>query len=122
MSASTSVTVDTSGLDAKFSPSALKAAQTHFAQRVAFVTRQYVPVDEGTLRDSEPASSDYANGEITWNTPYAQKVYNADGVRTVKNPKAAPHWAEHAKQEHMQDFAQYAAALLTGKGGKAGGR
>ena len=108
------VKVDLGPLEKKFSSAANKAKQAAFAQRVAFDCRQHVPVDEGTLRDSEPMASDYPAGKIEWNTPYARRVYNADSVRTTKNPQAAPHWAEVTKQEKLGDWKKFATALMEG--------
>jgi len=108
------VKVDLGPLERKFSKTANKARQAVFAERVAFDCRKHVPVDEGTLRDSEPMASDYKGGRIIWNTPYARRVYNADHVRTTKNPEAAPHWAEVTKQEKLDDWKQFAAGLMEG--------
>lgn len=106
------ITVDISKIEKRFSPSGLKAKQAAFAQRVAFDMREHVPVDEGTLRDSEPLTSDYPNGKIIWNTPYAKDVLNADSVRTKKNPKAAPHWPEVTKTEKLESWKKFAAAII----------
>ncbi len=106
------VTVDLSKIEKRYSKDSLKAKQAAFAQRVAFDMREHVPVDEGTLRDSEPLSSDYASGKIIWNTPYAKDRYNADSVRTVKNAKASPHWAEVTKAEKLDSWKKMAAGLL----------
>ncbi len=103
--------IDLSGIEKRFSEASMKPKQAAFAQRVAFDCRRHVPVDEGTLRDSEPLSSDYRGGKVIWNTPYAKKVYNADSVRTTKNPQATPHWAEVAKQEKLDSWKKFAAAL-----------
>lgn len=107
-----STIVDISGIEKKFSGNALKAKQAAFAKRVAFDMRKKVPTDEGTLRDSEPVNSDYENGQVIWNTPYAKAVLNADHVRTTKNPNAAPQWPEATKAEKMQDWRDFAAALV----------
>ena len=106
------LSADLSGIERRFSAQALQAKQAAFARRVAFDMRDKVPVDTGALRDSEPVSSDYENGLIVWNTPYAQDVYNADRVRTVRNPNAVPHWAEASKAEKLGDWEAFAAALL----------
>lgn len=106
-------TVDISKIEKRFSPSELKAKQAAFAQRVAFDMREHVPVDEGALRDSEPLASDYPNGQIIWNTPYAKDVLNADSVRTKKNPKAAPHWPEVAKAEKFESWKNFAAKIIS---------
>ena len=110
------VFVDLSGIEKKFSASALKSKQAVFAQRVAFDMRKHVPVDEGTLRDSEPISSDYENGLIVWNTPYAKYVLNADSVRTVKNPDAVPNWPEVTKAEKLNAWKKFAANLIGSDG------
>lgn len=106
------VNVDLSGLSKKFSETSLRKKQGVFAQRVAFDMRKHVPEDEGTLRDSEPMSSNYEEGFIIWNTPYAERVYRLPKVRTVKNAQAKPHWAEYTKEKKLDDWKQFAAALL----------
>ena len=105
-------TIDLKGLEKRFSDSSLKAKQEAFASRVAFDMRKHVPEDSGALRDSEPLNSDYANGQIVWNTPYAKRVLNADHVRTVKNKNARPQWPEVTKQEKMQDWRDFAEKLI----------
>lgn len=114
MSSQCNIKVDLSGIEAKLSESAIRAKQAVFAQRVATDMRKHVPVDEGTLRDSEPASSDYEAGQIVWNTPYARRVMNLDSVSTVKNPQATPHWPEVTKSEKLEDWRKFAAQLITG--------
>lgn len=109
------VTIDLSGIEAKFSEDALKAKQAVFAQRVGTDMNKHCPVDEGTLRDSMPVSSNFEAGEIVWNTPYAQKVLNADSVRRIKNPEATPNWPEVTKSERLDDWKEFAAQLITGE-------
>ncbi len=115
------ISIDIAALEKRFSSSALKANQAAFAQRVAFDMRKHVPVDEGTLRDSEPISSDYENGQIIWNTPYAQHVLNADSVRTIKNPRATPQWPEVTKAEKLSEWRKLAANLVGSDGVSVGG-
>lgn len=115
MSAHCTVTVDLSGVEAKLSADAIRAKQAVFAQRVGFDMNKYCPEDEGTLRDSMPTSSNFEAGQIIWNTPYAHRVLNLDHVRRVKNPNATPHWPDHAKSQHMNDWRQLAAQLITGE-------
>lgn len=105
-------TIDIKGIEEKFSDSSLKAKQEAFASRVALDMRKHVPEDEGTLKNSEPLNSDYANGQIIWNTPYAKIVLNSDHVKTVKNKNARPQWPEVTKQEKMQDWREFAAKLI----------
>lgn len=109
------VVIDLSGLEEKFSKKELDESQELFSEEVAFRMRKRIPVDERTLRDSEPLASDYKAGKIVYDTPYAKKVYNADSVRTVKNPNAVPQWAEVTKQEEIKDIEQDALAILMRK-------
>lgn len=108
------VTVDLSGIEKKFSGEQLRAKRAAFAHRVGFDMNKRCPVDEGTLRDSMPVSSDFESGLVIWDTPYAKKVLNADSVRTVKNPNACPQWPEAVKAEKLGDWKQMAGSLLAG--------
>ena len=114
MSKKATTIVDIGKIEKQFSENSLKAKQEAFASRVAFDMRKHVPEDEGTLRDSEPMNSDYANGQIIWNTPYAKIVLNADHVKTVKNKNARPQWPEVTKQEKLQDWKSFAGKLMSG--------
>ncbi|MEG2934756.1 MAG: minor capsid protein [Gordonibacter sp.] len=105
------ITVDLKAIEAAYSPAALRKRQAAFAQRVGFDMRKHVPEDEGTLRDSMDVASDYENGQIIWDTPYAKRVYNADNVRTVKNVNAAPQWGEVAKAEKVDSWRTMAGKL-----------
>ena len=108
------VKVDLSGIEKMFDRSQLRAKQAAFAHRVGFDMNKRCPVDEGTLRDSMPVSSDFENGLVVWDTPYAKRVLNADSVRTVKNPNARPQWPEAVKSERLGEWQKMAASLLTG--------
>jgi hypothetical protein len=108
------IKIDLSGIKKKFSDGQLRDKQAVFAQRVGFDMNKRCPVDEGTLRDSMPVSSDFENGQIVWNTPYAKHVLNADSVRTVKNPNACSQWPEAVKAERLSEWRQMAANLLAG--------
>lgn len=107
-----SISIDLGGIEKKFSPQAMKAKQAVFAHRVGFDMNKRCPVDEGTLRDSMPESSDFENGQIIWNTPYAKDVLNADSVRTTKNTNACPQWPEATKAERLGEWEKLAANLL----------
>ena len=102
------ITVDLSGIEAKLSPEAMRAKQAVFAQRVGS--------DMNT-----PENSDFEKGQIVWNTPYAKRVLNADGVRTVKNPRACPQWPEAVKAERLGEWQKMAGALVAGATGSVGG-
>lgn len=115
--ASCNIKVDLSGIERRFSPEQMRAKQEAFASRVAFEMRDYVPRDEGTLQDSEPMASDYADGHIEWDTPYAQRVYNLpqSSIRKVKNPNARSHWGDEAKGERMGAWEEFARRLMEEK-------
>ena len=115
------IKVDLSGIEERFDEGQLRAKQAAFAQRVGFDMNKRCPVDEGTLRDSMPVSSDFENGQIVWNTPYAKHVLNADSVRTVKNPNAIPQWPEAVKAERMGEWQKMAGSLLSGGTATVGG-
>lgn len=109
-----SISIDLGGIEKKFSPQALKAKQAAFAHRVGSDMNKHCPYDEGTLHDSMPESSDFENGQIIWNTPYAKDVLNADSVRTDKdhNPNAKPQWPEYTKSYRLGEWEKLAANLL----------
>lgn len=111
------IKVDLSGIERRFSESQLKAKQATFAERVAFEMRDYVPVDEGTLRDSEPLASDYEAGSVEWQTPYAQRVHDMpqSSIRKTKNPNARSRWPEEAKKERLGAWQQFAEGLMEEK-------
>lgn len=108
------IKVDLSGIERRFSAAQLEAKQAAFAKRIAFEMRDYVPVDEGTLRDSEPLASDYENGRIEWQAPYAQRVHDLpqSSIRKAKNPNARSHWPEEAKKERLGAWQQFAEKLM----------
>ncbi len=115
MSGGARTRVDLSKLERRLSRRALAGKQEAFARRVAFEMRDYVPVDEGTLRDSEPLASDYGAGTIEWSTPYARTVHDmpAESIRKEKNPRATSGWTEAAKRERGDAWREFAAKLMT---------
>ncbi len=111
---SSKTTVDLGKVMKRFSQKALSGKQEAFAKRVAFEMRDYVPQDEGTLRDSEPLASDYAAGTIEWSTPYAKRVHELpqSSIRKAKNPNARSHWTEEAKKERLDAWEEFARKLM----------
>lgn len=111
------VKVDLSGIEARLGEAALQAKQEAFAQRVAFEMRDYVPVETGTLQGSEGVSSDYAAGDIAWNTPYARYVLDMpeSSIRKAVNPNARANWPQAAKDERMGAWEQFAKQLMEEK-------
>lgn len=116
MSSGVDVRVDLSGLEARLGEAAMREKQAAFASRVAFETRDYVPVETGTLQGSEPVSSDYEAGTVEWNTPYAGYVeaMPESSIRKTVNPSARAHWPQAAKSERLGAWQDFARKLLEG--------
>ncbi len=125
------VDIDLRRLEQRFSPEKLRAKQAAFASRVAFEMRAYVPEDQGHLRGTEPLASDYEEGRITWNAPYARYVHDLPASSISKtaptskpkgtskvsgtsksNPKATSRWPEAAKAERGEAWRRFAEGLL----------
>lgn len=121
MSRKPTITVDLKAVEKRFSGSELKAKQAAFAHRVGFDMNKRCPEDEGTLRDSMPIASDFENGLVIWDTPYAKDVLNRDSVSKEKNPNATPHWPEAVKAERIEDWRTMAAKLIEGGSAEIGG-
>lgn len=115
--AACNIKIDLSGIERRFGPEQLRAKQEAFAARVEFEIRDYVPEDEGTLKGSALLASDFAAGEIEWDTPYAQRVHDLpqSSIRKTKNPNARSHWPEEAKKERMGAWDDFAHRLMEEK-------
>lgn len=107
------VIVRTEQLDELTSQAARRRRQEHYAMRVAFVMRKYVPRDENTLRASEPLNSRYADGMLVWNTPYAAKQYYVPMEHTTAGTR--DHWDEPVRQNEMPGLLAYAESLYGGE-------
>ena len=101
--------VDLTKLRQRFSPSEHDRRQEEFSMRCAFVMRQYVPVEESTLRNNEPVNSDYRAGKLIWNTPYAAKHYYVPMNHT--DPGTTDHWDKACMAKHGKQLNEYAKAL-----------
>lgn len=106
------VSADLSGIHQKYSASQMKAAQTLFATRVGFDSNKYCKVDTGQTRNSMQTSSNFANGEVSWDTKYAKAAYYSPSALHGKNPNASPKWFEVAKRNHQAAWLEYAKAQL----------
>lgn len=65
---------------------------------------EYVPVDQGTLRQSSYSASQLHKGLIIWNTPYAKRRYYTGHPRRIINPNASILWCEKAKRLHRKQW------------------
>lgn len=107
---SVSVSVNLKGLEKMASDSETKKRQSEYAQRVAFVMREYVPLRDGYLRNSEPLSSNYEKGELVWDTPYAAEQYYIPMNHTTAG--TTDHWDEPVRRSHMSDLQKYVSAMF----------
>ena len=105
-----SVTMNTPGIDSLASETAHRRRQTEYAMRAAFLCRQYVPQEEGYLRNSQPMASDYAQGILTWSTPYAAKQYYTPMKHSTAG--TTDHWDEACARAPGKNLADYARQQL----------
>ena len=105
------------------------AALTDMGNQALMDVSQYVPKDQGTLRDSGLSGSDSQAKDgrfaMRWNTPYAQYLWHGDVMhgnptnRTYGPDKisftsalAREEWAKYASQVHGKEWEKvYQAAL-----------
>lgn len=111
------VKIDLSGLALRFSQERLRSKQETFAERVAFEMKDYAPLsdeDHAHMRDTVDMASDFEEGHIEWQTPYAQHVHDLpqSSIGQTVNPKAHSRWPEVAKGERMEAWVDFANELL----------
>lgn len=102
------VALDTHGLDTVISGHDRR--QEEYAMRAAFVCRQYVPLEEGALRDSEPMNSRYRDGLLIWSTPYAAYQYYTPLAHTTAG--TCDHWDQQCWRERSRELLGYARNLI----------
>ncbi|WP_017728498.1 minor capsid protein [Halalkalibacterium ligniniphilum] len=99
------VTIDTKNIAPKLKK-ASERARFLVSQQVLKDSNRFVPFDTGNLRDSSIRASNFDEGQIAWDTPYARKLYF--GVRMNfsrdSNPSAGPLWYERARAAHLQGW------------------
>ena len=66
----------------------------------------YAREDQGLLKDSESAKRNGMELEVSWNTPYAKRVYYTGKPSHDKNPNASLQWAEVAANNPSKEWAQ----------------
>lgn len=71
-------------------------------------------MDTHQLERSVIISSRPGEGEIIWNTPYAQRLYYGETFNFDKsqNPNAGPFWFERAKAAHLSDWERLAQRIV----------
>ena len=79
---------------------ALFAAREQMLTDCNYFCRQ----DQGTLIDSSQAKPNGLTLEISWNTPYAKRVYYTGNPSKNVNPNASLQWAEKAKNTYGKEW------------------
>ena len=91
-----------------FLPQAAVAVRAAFAQEVARKMDQYVPFDTGTLKNSVHLASDYQQGVLIYNTPYARRQYYLHPMgEGVKDDDKGGHRGSYWGQRCDADFHPY---------------
>lgn len=84
------------------------------SQQVLKDSNEYVPADTWALRNSSLSSSNFEEGKLIWNTPYARRLYYGTGYNFSKdkNVNASAEWFEKAKAVHKGDWLKLADKLI----------
>ena len=99
--------VDFSGFDTMLSRRALDRVQLKLAEKVGTDCNRHVPKETGTLRGSMQIKPD----EVSWNTDYAEYVYNMSGVNWT-TPDTGGDWLEVTSRERLHDWEHLVATEL----------
>lgn len=71
-------------------------------------SNKYARRQSGNLIRSSLTATDYEEGELVWNTPYAKRVYWTGTPLKNKNAKARLMWADFAKSVHNKEWLKIA--------------
>lgn len=85
--------------------------QYAFSQKVAATVDRYVPFATGTLKNSVNQASDFKNGLLVYNTPYARKQYylheQGKGLHG-DNGLRGSYWGQRAIADHKDELEKFA--------------
>ena len=85
--------------------------QYAFSQQVAKTVDPYVPFDTGTLKNSVNQASDFKNGLLVYNTPYARRQYylheQGAGLHG-DNRLRGSYWGQRAIADHKDELEKFA--------------
>lgn len=90
------------------------AAENALADQIISDSRQYVPKQENTLRDSARVEHENNGTQVVYETPYAAYQYYGcwpDGSHVIKNHTTAgtvTRWIEHAKAHNADKWLRVA--------------
>ena len=95
---------------------ALQKAQYVLAQEAAKRIDSYVPFDTGTLKNSVNQASDFKEGLLVYNTPYARRQYylheQGKGLHG-ENGLRGSYWGQRALADYGEAIAYIATQAVT---------
>ena len=90
---------------------ALQKAQYALAQEAAKLIDSYVPFDTGTLKNSVNQASNFKEGLLVYNTPYARRQYylheQGAGLHG-DNRLRGSYWGQRAIADHKDELEKFA--------------
>jgi hypothetical protein len=80
-------------------------------------TDPYVPFNTGATAKSAQTASDFAKGNIVYDTPYAKDIYEDSGrsFSHDHHDKATDHWFEASRRVNEKDWIEQVAKLIGGQ-------
>lgn len=89
--------------------------QYAFSQKVAVTIDPYVPFDTGVLKNSVNQASDFKDGLLVYNTPYARKQYylheqgtGLHGAKGETERHRGSYWGQNAIADHKDELVKFA--------------
>ena len=98
-------------MDARFA-----RLQFAFSQKVVDVVDKYVPLETGTLKGSVNQASDFKEGLLVYNTPYARRQYYLHEQGTCLHGETGlrgSYWGQRALADIGEHLALYGARAVT---------
>lgn len=98
-------------MDARFAK-----LQFAFSQKVAATVDPYVPFDTGTLKNSVNQASNFKEGLLVYNTPYARRQYYLHEQGTCLHGETGlrgSYWGQRALADIGEHLALYGARAVT---------
>ena len=90
---------------------ALQKAQYALAQEAAKLIDSYVPLETGTLKNSVNQASNFKEGLLVYNTPYARRQYYLHEQGTClhgDNRLRGSYWGQRAIADHKDELEKFA--------------
>lgn len=95
------IEVELSGAKGKMSQDRVRRGRYALANQMLSDMNQYVPMDEGILRQS--ATIDIDGTAVNYNVPYANRLFKYY-LYNYTTPGTGPRWDNKAKGIHMKDW------------------